>query len=315
LEKATDQLWNSLYWTPDETRPDRLAAAINTIIQKNSTAINSFIYDRQAVKNVHKFNLTREDMNRIEKRDRSLAIHAQTKSSTNFHRDQAEMSRTVGMSEVFEIGSHDDESDNNRSEEQQSEEDQNMPHSIYHPKEDNNHSNVLNIMSRNHMEYILSRIEVDRYLKDLSNHIHLNDDSIRPKSIDVRLINMTILRGPRKLFSYTAFVRARNNVSDLPLRCPSKENRTINMINQSHELDEKVEKLTNMIQELTNQSSELKSKVQQLTVIVERLTNHSSEYNRKQNELTQPNTTLGQNALGRKVNGKTYSRLRVRVFH
>ncbi|CAF1578863.1 unnamed protein product, partial [Didymodactylos carnosus] len=35
LEKVEDQQWDSLYWTRDLTRPDRLAKVINTIVRKN----------------------------------------------------------------------------------------------------------------------------------------------------------------------------------------------------------------------------------------------------------------------------------------
>ncbi|CAF1201748.1 unnamed protein product [Adineta steineri] len=57
LEKLNDELWNSLYWTHDLTRPDRLAKAINTVVRKNSTNADHFYYDSQAAKNIHQLGI------------------------------------------------------------------------------------------------------------------------------------------------------------------------------------------------------------------------------------------------------------------
>ncbi|CAF1158017.1 unnamed protein product [Rotaria sordida] len=82
LKKVEDQLWNSLYWTQDLTRPDRLAKAINTIVRKNSTDSNHFLYDSQAAKNIHKLALTQHDIDRFEQLDKLLATHEHRKSSS-----------------------------------------------------------------------------------------------------------------------------------------------------------------------------------------------------------------------------------------
>ncbi|CAF1210210.1 unnamed protein product [Adineta steineri] len=83
LNKLSDQLWDSLYWTPELTRPDRLAKAINTVVRKNSTDGNHFLYDCQAAKNIHKLDLNQHDIDRFEQLDKLLTNHQHSSSSSN----------------------------------------------------------------------------------------------------------------------------------------------------------------------------------------------------------------------------------------
>ncbi|CAF1089139.1 unnamed protein product [Didymodactylos carnosus] len=82
LEKVEDQQWDSLYWTRDLTRPDRLAKVINTIVRKNATDTNHFLYDSQVAKNSHKLGVTQHDIDRVEQLDKLLATHAHRKLSS-----------------------------------------------------------------------------------------------------------------------------------------------------------------------------------------------------------------------------------------
>jgi hypothetical protein len=57
-----DKLWENLYWTSESTRPDRFAKVLNTIIRKESGDNEDFIYDRQAVRDAIKIDLTQHDI-------------------------------------------------------------------------------------------------------------------------------------------------------------------------------------------------------------------------------------------------------------
>jgi hypothetical protein len=57
-----DKLWENLYWTSELTRPDRFAEILNTIIRKDSGDNEDFIYDRQAVRDTIKIDLTQHDI-------------------------------------------------------------------------------------------------------------------------------------------------------------------------------------------------------------------------------------------------------------
>ena len=53
-----DKLWNNLYWTATLTRPDRLAKILNLIIRKRNDNSETFTYNREAVRDAMKNNLT-----------------------------------------------------------------------------------------------------------------------------------------------------------------------------------------------------------------------------------------------------------------
>ncbi|CAF1064191.1 unnamed protein product [Didymodactylos carnosus] len=62
LDQINDKQWESLYWTSELTRPDRLAKVLNTIFRKEDGANNRFIYDQQAAKAAMKTDLTQHDI-------------------------------------------------------------------------------------------------------------------------------------------------------------------------------------------------------------------------------------------------------------
>ncbi len=284
MEKASDQLWDSLYWTHNLTRPDRLAKVINTILRKNSTDTNHFLYDSQAVKNSHKLGLTQHDIDRVKQLDKLLATNAHKKKLMESRGGQSGGGGSLDVFGLFSIGGGGGST--NRFESQQFEEDQKVTDSTHNQEKANNHLNVTNIESKNDTQYTLTRNDVEKYLSELSDHVHLEGELIRPKPIDAHLIKLSTLRVGTKLLSHTALVRTRSNVHVLPLRCPPKENRKSNTTNLYRWLEDKVDQLTTTVERLTNrlsdnttsqQHKELDDKVQQLTATVERLTNRLSD--------------------------------------
>ncbi|CAF0985067.1 unnamed protein product [Rotaria sp. Silwood1] len=282
LEKADDQLWNSLYWTQDLTRPDRLAKAINTIVRKDSTDSNHFLYDSQAAKNIHKLGLTQHDIDRLEQFDKLLATHAHKKSSSGSGTSHSGGGGSLHVFGRFKIGGSG--SSSSQSQSHQFEDDQKVTDSIHDKKNHSNHLNVTNIESNNDTQYVFSRDQVEKYLSELSDHIHLEGEIILPKPINAHILKLSTLRSETKLLSHTVLVRTRSNVHVLPLRCPSKETKasTSNTMNQYRWLDDKVEQLKTTIEKLTNKLSELNNQMsERITQVQQQCTNQVSEVQKK----------------------------------
>ena len=79
-------------------------------------------------------------------------------------------------------------------------------------------------------QHLLSREEVEKFLRDLSNDVYLDDATIKPRPINVRLVKIGKLSKSTKLISSTVLVRMQSNVYKLPIRCKSnsasKDNRS-----------------------------------------------------------------------------------------
>lgn len=269
MEKASDQLWDSLYWTHDLTRPDRLAKAINTIVRKNSTDVNQFLYDNQAAKNIHKLGLTQHDIDRFAQLDKLLSRHAHSSSSSGSGTGYSAGSAGLNVLGLFSIDGGGGRSSQSQS--QQSTNIENISDSMHDRKTDKNHLNVTNSESNNDTQYTLSRDEVEKYLSELSDHVHLEGEIILPKPIDAHLIKLSTLRAETKLLSHTVVVRTRSNVHILPLRCPPEENRktVANTTSRYRWLEDKVEQLTATVERFANRLSEIKEQTSARVAAVE----------------------------------------------
>ncbi|CAF4761384.1 unnamed protein product, partial [Rotaria sp. Silwood2] len=301
-----DQLWNSLYWTQDLTRPDRLAKAINTIVRKNSTDSKHFLYDSQAAKNIHKLGLTQHDIDRFEQLNKLLATHAYRTSSSESGTRYSGGGGNLHVFGKFKIGGSG--SSNSQSQSHRFEDNQKVTDSMDDKKNHSNHLNVTNIESNNDTQYLFSRDQVEQYLSELSDHIHLEGELILPKPINTHLMKLSTLRAETKLLSHTVLVRTRSNVHILPLRCPSKETRasTTNSMNQYRWLDDKVEqlkttmeKLTNRLSEINNQMSERVGQVQQqctnqVLEVQEKWTSKANTLIQLENQITTIKHTMSQ---------------------
>ncbi|CAF2563130.1 unnamed protein product [Rotaria sp. Silwood2] len=204
LEKAEDQLWNSLYWTQDLTRPDRLAKAINTIVRKNSTDSKHFLYDSQAAKHIHKLGLTQHDIDRFEQLNKLLATHAYRTSSSESGTRHSGGGGNLHVFGKFKIGGSG--SSNSQSQSHRFEDNQKVTDSMDDKKNHSNHLNVTNIESNNDTQYLFSRDQVEQYLSELSDHIHLEGELILPKPINAHLMKLSTLRAETKLLSHTVLV-------------------------------------------------------------------------------------------------------------
>ncbi|CAF3220769.1 unnamed protein product, partial [Rotaria sp. Silwood2] len=199
-------------------------------------------------------------------------------------------------------------SSNSQSQSHRFEDDQKVTDSMNDKKNHSNHLNVTNIESNNDTQYLFSRDQVEQYLSELSDHIHLEGELILPKPINAHLMKLSTLRAETKLLSHTVLVRTRSNVHILPLRCPSKETRasTTNTMNQYRWLDDKVEqlkttieKLTNRLSEINNQTSERIGQVQQqctnqVLEVQEKWTSKANALIQLENQITTIKHTMSQ---------------------
>ena len=253
MEKTADQLWESLYWTRDLTRPDHLAKVINTISRKDSNDQDHFVYDSQAAKNAQKLDLTHHDIDRIQQLDKLHITYAHSTSLSRSHTSSSSGRRGFAFGKFRLSGGRDKGSQSGTA---STEDTQIGSDSTNHRKTDQNHINVTRINTSNDIQHAFSRADIEKYLSELSEHVHLEGELVRPKPIDVHLIKLSSLRTETKLLSHTVLIHTRSNVHILPLRClPNKYKRLpVNMTNWSRTLEDRAEELKVTIEKLTKHS-------------------------------------------------------------
>ena len=134
-------------------------------------------------------------------------------------------------------------------------------------KTDNNHLNATKIERRNETQYELPKNDVEAYLNELSDHIHLEGEMIRPKPIDAHLIKLSKIRIETKLFSHSVFVRTRKNVHILPLRCPSTNNEFTTSSNVTKQVFELKKPISKQVIQVENWSNRMNDFSKQLTTL------------------------------------------------
>jgi hypothetical protein len=100
-------------------------------------------------------------------------------------------------------------------------------------------------------QYTSSRGEVNKFLRALSDDVHLEGDMIKPRPINARLVKIGKLSTNTKLVSDTVLVRMRPNVHSLPLRCKPEDNGGKLKLS----LTDRVDRLENVLRNLTNHVS------------------------------------------------------------
>ena len=255
----------------------------NTIFRKNSTDSKHFVYDRQAAKNAHKLDLTQHDIDRLEQLDKLLGTYSRSTASADSHGSSSQSSGSIGF-KGFSLS--DSGSKASQSQSQQSEDLHTVNDTMHGKKIDKDHLNVTKIEVHNDTQYTLSRDDVEAYLSELSNHVHLEGELILPKPIDAHLIKLSTLRAETKLLSHSVLVRTRSNVHVLPLRCPPMETRRAanNITNQYRWLVDKVDLLTETVENLTNQLAESKKQLSERVTQIENWTSKTDEFNTQMTE-------------------------------
>jgi hypothetical protein len=231
LEKINDKLWRNLYWTATLTRPDRLAKILNLIIRKESDDSENFIYNRQAVKYAMKNNLTSS----LDQQDHQAHLTYYEKLLLG-QIDQQFDSHNLNTTPIEKERSANTRSNNNGSD---------------RSTININNSNTRKVIKDTNEEHILSREEVDEFLRELSGDVYLDDETIKPRPINVRFIKIEKLSTNMKLFSSTILVRMQSNVYKLPVRCkPTGNNKSEK--SKSCPID-RIDRIENLVMNLTNQ--------------------------------------------------------------
>lgn len=282
-----DQVWESLYWTREQTRPDILAKVINTIIRKNSTDEKHFIYDSQAAKNIQKLDLAQHDIDKVDQLDKLLGIYARSTSSSNSHESSSKDGISFGF-KGFQLGSS--SSGASKSQSQHSEDLNKLTDTMHGLKTDKDHLNSTKIDALNDTRHTLTRDDVEAYLSELSDHIQIEGELIRPKPIDVHLIKLNTLRIATKLLSHSILVRTRTNIHVLPLRCPAAQNKKANdsiitkLIDDVTELKETIRNLTNQLDQSMQQMLKHIAKIDNWTKNTDEFKCQMEEFQKETNE-------------------------------
>ncbi|CAF3972341.1 unnamed protein product [Rotaria sp. Silwood1] len=282
LEKADDRLWDSLYWTKEQMRPDRLSKVLNIVFRKESNDSDHFVYDSNAAKNSQKLHLTQHDIDQFEKLDKFLSTYSRTSSTLGSQHGQGQGSVSFGIG-PYRFGgggggSHQSHSQNSQS-------NQGTLDTTNVNNTGQNHLNITRIEGKNDTKYVLSRSVVDSSLAEHFDHVYLEGDIVRPKSIDVHLIKQSSLRMETKLLSHIALVRMRSDVHVLPLRCPIHKKDANKMINHSR-LEERVDQLVKIVEKLSNQLGNTSSNMEtsfsiRMNQLEEKMKNNDSEIIRR----------------------------------
>ena len=334
---TNDKFWENLYWTPELTRPDRLAKVLNSLVRKEDSDSEYFIYDRQAAKDAMKIDLTqhdisgvglsrhdvdRKDLNQnnidqfdslrqrgdraylthrdkqhLRKFDKLFHSHSRSSSSSNTERtnDNSNIALEIlGLGKLgggFKGGVHarSGSSDNrvdasDRQHEDVSDADVSSvlsrdPEKLHVLDTEQTHLNTTRIDTEqsagtriitnnlNQMDidtnnynsskidkdkhHTLSRHGVEKFLRELSNNVYLEDDIIKPRPVDAYVVKIGKLSTNTKLFSSTVLVRMRSNVHVLPLRCKPGDNGSKSKL----WLSDRVEQIENILLNLSNHVS------------------------------------------------------------
>ncbi|CAF0833862.1 unnamed protein product [Didymodactylos carnosus] len=306
---TNDKLWENLYWAPELTRPDRFAIVLNSIIRKDSSDSEYFIYDQQAAKDAMKDELTQRnilqademrhnlsgtdsslhDIDRFDLRQHNIhhfrSVNEQDNHTQLTHHDKLRLGKigkqfnsqsrsssslnvqnyTSDDKPVFVFGSPEVGGGSNDATETRSKSSNHRAHvtakqhkkvsdvdTVDVTRTDKHNLNLardeqdyLNTARNNKEKYVntqidmntnnfnatkmeknagkqhtLSRHDVVMFLRELSDHVYLEGDMIKPRPINARLIKIGNLSTNMKLFSSTVLVRMRSNVHVLPLRLP-----------------------------------------------------------------------------------------------
>ncbi|CAF3245030.1 unnamed protein product, partial [Rotaria sp. Silwood2] len=81
LTTVNDRLWESLYWTPELTRPDRLSKILNKVIKQDATDPDKFHYDYSQADKAIKQDLKLDERQKLDNFQKNLT--AESKQTTH----------------------------------------------------------------------------------------------------------------------------------------------------------------------------------------------------------------------------------------
>ena len=218
LTKVDDQIWNSLYWTPELTRPDRLSKVLNKVIKEDGTDSDKFVYDYAQADEAVKQDLKIDERQKLERFQKNLAAHSKNTTRTSDIDTHFGIDNSISIPGAFsagakydiDVGVYNQDTDSSSS----------LKDDKIHYRTENDRFNGTNVERKNGSKIILERKDAEKLLRYLSQHVEVEGDIVKPKPIDLKLVKFGLLKSSTKLFSNTVLVKTRMNVHVLPLRCP-----------------------------------------------------------------------------------------------
>ena len=256
LKELNDHLWNSLYWTSDLTRPDRLSKILNKIIRHDEIDSNRFLYDHSQLTEDIRLNLKHDERIKLDNLQKHLTDRSQNVSTANDIGIQygAEGEISVLGFDVGKVGA-------NLSVQKNMEKMNStklLNDTLTHQKQDSSRLNAVDNQTKNNTIFTMKRKDAEKILGYLSEHVQLEGDIIKPKPIDAKLLKFGSLKSNTKLSSNTILVKTRTNVHVLPLRCPYRYRQHASM---NTWLEDRYEHLSNVVKNFTNIIFDLHEKV------------------------------------------------------
>jgi hypothetical protein len=227
---VNDKLWENLYWNTELTRPDRLAKILNLIIREDEEDDDddddddseNFIYNRKIAKDAMKHNSSNSLKHRNDQS--GLTYYDKLRLRQIDQKFESDNLQKVGIEKGRPF--------NNRV--------------------NNNDLDPLEIDAKDtNKQYILNRDEVEKFLRELSANVYLDDNTIKPRLIKVRLVKIDKLSTNTKLFSNTILVRMQSNIYKLPVRCKPSDNNNNDHQSKSS-LSNRIDQIERLLQNLGN---------------------------------------------------------------
>ncbi|CAF4286821.1 unnamed protein product, partial [Rotaria socialis] len=178
-------------WTSELTRPDRLSTVLNKVLKQDVTDANKFRYDISQAKEVRRQDLKLYDRQKFDEVVKRLTTNSQNTS----HISDAGAHLGIGLgSTLYDVLNHTE---------------------IYKDR-----YNATSNDNENGTNIILTRRDAEKLIQFLSDYIEIEGNIIKPKPIDVKLVNFGLFNTSSKLFSSIVYVKRRTKVHVVPLRCP-----------------------------------------------------------------------------------------------
>ena len=275
LTRVHDNIWDSLYWTPELTRPDRLSKVLNKVMKQDAIDSDKFHYDYSQADEALKETLKFDDRQKMDNLEKQLAPQSRNTAqisdvNTRFgDKSGGNFLHLVSGSNGFDTGVGFDNQNMDRN-------NSSNDHIIHYIMDTERYNDTKN-ERKNGTTILLQRKDAKKLVQYLSEHVEVNGDIIKPKPIDVTLVKFGSLKSNTKLFSNTVHVKTRMNVHILPLRCPYKYSHrsSATWLEEAHyRLSSVVDNLTNIIDDKYSRlSNSVDTKYDRLLNTVNNLTN------------------------------------------
>ena len=251
LTEITDPVWQVLYWTPDRTRPDRLSKVLNKLMKQDGMDPDKFRYDYSQADEAMKKNLKLHERQKLDNFTKHLAAQAQEATNTG----GSFLGTPSGSQEI------DAEDDVHK---QYMDEEENLNDDLIHYKIDR--LDGMNNGKRNGTAIFLERKGAEKLVRYFSEHVEIQDAVVQPKSMEVIVVKVDLLKSNTKLFSNVIHLNTRMQLNVQPLRCPYEYR------NHSRKIDRGAEKYDRLLNIVNNLTDTFDAKYDRLLNIVKNLT-------------------------------------------